>query len=51
METELCEEKQIENYGNAFLGSIHLLEGGGVGRRNPHEQECKISWPSLYIWC
>ena len=34
------------------LGSIHFLEGGGgVGRRNPYEHECKISQPSLYIFC
>ena len=32
------------------LGSIHFLEGG-VGQRNPYEHECKISQPSLYIFC
>ena len=33
-----------------YLGSIHFLEVG-VGWRNPHEHECKISQPSLYIFC
>ena len=34
------------------LGSIYFLEGGGgVGQRNPYEHECKISQPSLYIFC
>ena len=32
------------------LGSIHFLEGR-VGWRNRYEHECKISRPSLYIWC
>ena len=31
-------------------GSIHFLDGA-LGQRNPCEHECKISQPSLYIFC
>ena len=28
-----------------------IFQKGGVGRRYPSERECKISQPSLYIFC
>ena len=44
---EKCKKSQCIS---SNLRSIHFLDGA-VGRRNPYEHGCKISQPSLYIFC